>query len=203
MSEETNIVFDFGGVLLDWNPRHLYQKLFDGDDEAMERFLEEIDFYAWNHRQDMGRPFAEAVAELSAQYPHRAALIASFADRWDETLAGPIRQSVEILGALKQKGYPLYGLTNWAAETFYRIRHKHDFLDWFEAIVVSGDVGLAKPDPAIYHILLEQVGAPADQCLFIDDSRANVVTANQLGFMTIHYQTPGQLRGDLASRGLL
>jgi len=203
MSEKINIVFDFGGVLLDWNPRHLYRKLFDGDDEAMEDFLEEIDFYTWNHRQDLGRPFAEAVADLSAQYPHRAPLIAAFADRWEETLAGPIRQSVDILQALRQKGYPLYGLTNWAAETFYRIRHEHDFLDWFEAIVVSGDVGLAKPDLAIYQVLLEQIMAPAERCLFIDDSQANVVAADQLGFMTIHYQAPGQLHGELASRGLL
>lgn len=203
MKEEAIIVFDFGGVLLDWNPRHLYRKLFEGDDEAMEAFLEEIDFYAWNHQQDMGRPFAEGVADLSAQYPHRAPLIAAFADRWEETLAGPIRQTVDILATLKQKGYPLYGLTNWSAETFHRIRPEHDFLNWFEAIVVSGEVGLAKPDPAIYHVLLEQVKAPSERCLFIDDSLANVATARRLGFKTIHYQAPGQLHGELASRGLL
>jgi len=203
MSDRPIIVFDFGGVLLDWDPRHLYRKLFGGDEAAMELFLEEIDFYAWNHKQDMGRPFAEGVAELSAQHPHRAGLIAAYADRWEESLGGPIHESVAILQALKEKGHLLYGLTNWSAETFYRIRPEHEFLNWFEGIVVSGDVGLAKPDPAIYQILLRQAKAPAERCLFIDDSGANIAAARQLGFMTVHYQTPQQLSSDLASRGLL
>lgn len=202
MTDNPIIVFDFGGVLLDWNPRYLYRKLFD-DDEAMETFLAEVDFYAWNHRQDMGRPFSEGVAELSARYPHRASLIAAFADRWDESITGPIPGTVEILKTLKSQEYPLYGLTNWSAETFYRIRHKHEFLDWFEEIVVSGDVGLAKPDPAIYQILLQRAQAPAERCLFIDDSATNIAAADELGFMTIHFQSPEQLAGDLVQRGLL
>lgn len=202
MSEEPTIVFDFGGVLLDWNPRHLYRKLFD-DEVAMEAYLEEIDFYAWNHQQDMGRPFAEGVAELSEQYPHRAELIAAFADRWEESITGPIAETVKILEVLKRRKYPLYGLTNWSAETFYRIRTRYDFLDWFEDIVVSGDVGLAKPDPAIYEILLRRAGAPAERCLFIDDSPANIAAAQDLDFMTIHFQSPQQLRQALAQRDLL
>jgi 2-haloacid dehalogenase len=203
MSDKAIIVFDFGGVLLDWNPRHLYRKLFDGDDQAMEAFLQEVDFYAWNHQQDMGRSFAEGVADLSAKYPHRASLIAAFADRWEETLAGPIQETVEILETLKQQAYPLYGLTNWSAETFHRIRPEHDFMDWFEDIVVSGEVGLAKPDRAIYQVLLQRVEAPAERCLFIDDSAANIAAAHELGFRTIHYQSPPQLNGELAARGLL
>lgn len=203
MKDSHTIVFDFGGVLLDWNPRNLYRKLFDGDDAAMEAFLTEVDFYAWNHQQDMGRPFAEGVTDLSRKYPHRAELIAAFADRWEESITGPIEETVTILQALKVQGYPLYGLTNWSAETFYRIRPDYDFLDWFEDIVVSGDVGLAKPDPAIYGILLERAAAEAPRCLFIDDSPTNVQAAKELGFMTIHYQSPEQLAGELIARELL
>ncbi len=203
MRIEPIIVFDFGGVLLDWDPRHLYRELFAGDDEAMEAFLQEIDFYDWNHQQDMGRPFAEGVAELSRQYPHRADLIAAFADRWEESIAGPIHETVETLEALKEQAYPLYGLTNWSAETFSLIRPRYDFLNWFEDIVVSGEIGLAKPAPDIYQVLLRRAEAPAERCLFIDDSAANIATAQELGFMTIHYRTSQQLDMELSQRGLL
>jgi len=196
------IVFDFGGVLIDWNPRHLYRKLFPGESAAMERFLSEINFYEWNHEQDKGRPFSEGVAILSKQHPHYAALIAAFAERWEETLAGPIAETVDVLRQLKAQGYPLFGLTNWSAETFRRIRPKYDFLSWFDDIVVSGEVGLAKPDPAIYEILLEAANATADQCLFIDDSAANVRAAERMGFTAIRYESPGQLQRELSSYGL-
>ena len=197
------VVFDFGGVLLDWNPRHLYRKLFDGDEAAMESFLTEVGFSEWNHEQDKGRPFSEGIAVLSDQYPQHAALIAAFGERWEESIDGPITGSVEILEVLKQKDFPLFGLSNWSAETFHRIRPRYDFLYWFDGIVLSGEVGLAKPDPAIYRILLEQVDEPVDECLFIDDSEANVVAARELGFMTIHFASPQQLRMELSSRGLL
>jgi 2-haloacid dehalogenase len=203
MTDRPIIVFDFGGVLLDWNPRNVYRKLFGGDDEAMEAFLQEVDFYAWNHQQDIGRPFAEGVADLSGRFPHRAPLIAAFAERWEESICGPILGTVAILDALRAMRYSLYGLTNWSAETFPRIRPKHEFLNWFEDIVVSGEVGLAKPDPAIYHILLQRAGATADQCLFIDDSVANVAVAVELGFKAILFQTPQQLRDELTQRGVL
>jgi len=197
------VVFDFGGVLLDWDPRHLYRKLFNGDDAAMERFLTEVNFSEWNHEQDKGRPFAEGVAELSGQYPQHAALITAFGERWQESIAGPITGSVEILEALKQKDFPLFGLSNWSAETFQRIRPEHEFLNWFDDIVLSGEVGLAKPDPAIYRVLLEQVNDSADKCLFIDDSLANILAARELGFMTIHFESPQQLDMEISTRGLL
>lgn len=203
MKEQPTIIFDFGGVLLDWDPRNLYRPLFGGDEKAMEAFLEEIDFYAWNHQQDMGRSFAEGVAELSALYPHRAKLIAAYAEKWEESIGGPIPETVDILETLKGRDYPLYGLTNWSAETFYRIRPKYGFLDWFEDIIVSGDVGLAKPDPAIYQILLQRAEVSAGKCLFIDDSLPNVETAQDLGFMAIHFQSPNQLGEALEERGLL
>jgi 2-haloacid dehalogenase len=197
------IVFDFGGVLLDWNPRYLYRKLFDDDHEAVERFLDEIGFSEWNLKQDEGRPFAVAVAELSGRFPQHADLIKAFDERWEESMGGEIRPAVEILYALKRAGHSLYGLSNWSAETFRRIRHKHAFLDLFDAIVLSGEVKVAKPDRRIYALLLEKVNRPAEECLFIDDSEANVLAAARLGFKTIRFESPEQLEGELRRLGLL
>ncbi len=197
------IVFDFGGVLLDWNPRYLYRKLLDDDHEAVERFLNEVGFSEWNFRQDEGRPFAAAVAELSEQFPQHADLIRAYDERWEESIGGEIRPTVEILYALKRAGHSLYGLSNWSAETFRRIRHKHAFLDLFEAIVISGEVKVAKPDPRIYALLLDLVNRPAEECLFIDDSEANVAAASRLGFRTIRFVSPEQLAGELRRLGLL
>jgi 2-haloacid dehalogenase len=197
------VIFDFGGVLLDWDPRHLYRKLFDGDEASMERFLAEVGFSEWNHEQDKGRPFAVGIAELSGQFPQHAALISAFGERWEESIAGPIGGSVEILHQLKEKNTRLYGLSNWSVETFYRIRPEHDFLSWFDGIVLSGEVGYAKPDPAIYRILLQEVNEPAHMCMFIDDSEANIVAAAEMGFMAIHFDSPQQLRTELSARGVL
>ena len=197
------IVFDFGGVLLDWDPRYLYHKLFENDAEATERFLNEIGFVEWNLEQDRGRPFAVAVAELTARFPHYADFIKAYDERWEESLGGPIQATVNLLGALKRAGYALYGLSNWSAETFRRIRHRHAFLDWFDDIVLSGEVGITKPDPRIYDILLARIKRPAAECLFIDDSEANVAVAEQLGFETIRFTSPEQLQGELIRRGLL
>ena len=197
------VIFDFGGVLIDWDPRYLYRKLLNGDDAAIEEFLDEINFYEWNFQQDKGRSFAEGTAELSEQYPHYAELIAAYGERWEESIAGPIPESVQILHQLKEKRYPLFGLSNWSAETFYRIRPNLDFMNWFDGIVLSGEVGLAKPDPAIYRVLLDQVNDSPGNCLFIDDSEVNVAAAKELGFTSIHFKSPGQLRSELALRGLL
>jgi 2-haloacid dehalogenase len=207
MSDLTNplpaIVFDFGGVLIDWDPRHLYRQLFEGDADAMERFLVEIGFVEWNLQQDGGRPFAVAIAELTERFPHHADLIRAFDVRWVETVDGPIQPTVEILEELKEAGYPLYALSNWSAETFRRIRHQHAFLEWFDTIVLSGDVGYIKPDPRIYQALLTKIGRKADECLFIDDLEANIVAARQLGLRTILYESPNQLADELSRLGLL
>lgn len=197
------IVFDFGGVLIDWNPRYLYQKLFTDDAEAMERFLDEIGFVEWNLEQDRGRPFAVAVKELSERFPHHADFIRAYDERWEESIGGAIEPTIALLGALKQAGYPLYGLSNWAAETFRRIRHRFPFMDWFDDIVLSGDVKIIKPDRRIYAVLLERIGRPAAECLFIDDSEANIAVAEELGFETILFKSPEQLKDELTARGLL
>ncbi|MGE5599583.1 MAG: HAD family hydrolase [Bacteroidota bacterium] len=203
-SEKTTaIVFDFGGVLMDWNPRYLFRKFFGDDRDAMERFLLEIGFAEWNSRLDKGLPFAEGVAELSGRFPAYRHLIEAFDRRWEETLAGPIHPTVEILARLKDSGYPLYGLSNWSVDKFAAVRRKYEFFAWFERIVLSGEVGLAKPDPGIFAVFLDRIGRRADECLFIDDSARNIAAAKGLGFRTIHYQSPAQLRGEMARMGLI
>ncbi len=199
----TAIVFDFGGVLLDWDPRYLYRKLFDGDPAAMERFLSEIDFFAWNLQQDAGRPFSVAVAELSQRFPQYAGLIAVYPRRYPESLSGPIQGSVELLTQLKQAGYPLFGLSNWSTETFRLVRDKYAFMSWFRLILLSGEVKLLKPDPRIYTAFLDRIHRTAKECLLIDDSKVSIAAAQQMGFMTILFESPSQLESELYQRGLL
>jgi 2-haloacid dehalogenase len=197
------IIFDFGGVLLDWNPRYLYRKLFPNDEQGMERFLAEIDFIEWNHLQDAGRPFSVAVAELCARHPQYCDLIRAYDERFLESLNGAIPGTVDILRRLWMEDFSLFGFSNWPAEKFYLVRPRYEFLSWFQSIVISGEVGIAKPDPRIFQILLVQVDRPAGECLLIDDSPANIVTAQALGFQTIHFHTPPLLAGELSRRGLL
>jgi 2-haloacid dehalogenase len=205
------IVFDFGGVLMDWNPHYLYRKFFGDSPEKIDHFLQEINFNDWNRRLDQGCPFSEGIAELVRKFPVYQELIQAYDERWEETLAGPIQPSVDILRELKEQanmqereeGFSLYALTNWSAEKFTAIRHRYEFFDWFEVIVVSGEEQLLKPDPQIYQVLLQKSGREASECLFIDDSLANVTAAKEIGFDVIHFQSPNQLRMELSQRGLL
>ncbi|HET7505692.1 MAG TPA: HAD family phosphatase [Kofleriaceae bacterium] len=197
------VIFDLGGVLVDWNPRHLYRKLFVDDPAGMERFLAEVCTTEWNARQDAGRPWAEAVAELVAQHPAQAELIRAFHERWIETLAGPIDDSVAILGELRAAGHRLYGLTNWSHETFPLARARFEFFGWFDGIVVSGQERMIKPDRRIYLRLFERYGVDPRRAVFIDDNLVNVEAAIALGVHGIHFRSPAQLRGALAGQGLL
>jgi 2-haloacid dehalogenase len=197
------IVFDFGGVLLDWNPRNLYRRFFPDDPTGMEQFLEEIDFMEWNACQDKGRPFSEGIAVLSARYPQHCHLIQAFHENWEETVTGEIPGAVEILSRLKRKGYLLYGLSNWSAETFPVMRNQFAFFDLFDDMVISGYVNLIKPDPAIFELLLRRIGRPASECLLIDDSDKNISAANQLGFATIHFRSAAQLATELEHLSIL
>ena len=196
------VVFDLGGVLIDWNPRYLYRQLFD-DEAAMERFLAEVCHSAWNEEQDRGRTFADAVEEAAALYPEQRALIEAYHQRWDEMLAGPIAGTVSILAELKEAGCELHALTNWSAEKFPIARERYTFLDWFATILVSGEARLIKPDPRIFQLLLERVGRAADACVYIDDNARNVEAAAALGFEAIHFGSPEQLRDELVGLGLL
>jgi 2-haloacid dehalogenase len=197
------IVFDFGGVLMDWDPRYMYDRLPGYDRQAIDRFLQEVDFFTWNLEHDRGRPFAESTAELIARFPQYRDLIRAYDERYLESLRDPVEPVVKLLGALKNAGYPLYGLSNWPAEKFALVRPMHPFFECFEDIVISGEVKLVKPDKAIFEVLLERVGRPAAECLLIDDSERNIQVAREMGFQTIHFQLPGQLEAELRSRGIL
>lgn len=202
MSSEFAIIFDFGGVLLDWDPRYLYRKLFEGDEQAMERFLKEVDFYAWNARQDAGRPFGEGIAAGCAEHPQYCDLLRQYRERWVESISGTIDGTVQILNLLKMSGYRLVGLSNWSAETFPLMRERHEFIKWFEFILLSGEVGVNKPDRRIFESLLERLGIPASNCLLIDDSVKNIAAAQSLGFQTIHFSSPEQLSLELVEKGI-
>ena len=191
------IVFDFGNVLVDWDPRYLYRKLLDGD-QTIEQFLGEIDFFEWNLQHDAGRPFDESIAEMCARFPQYCDLIRAYDLRYEESISGPIWPTVEVLRTLKDAGYPLYALSNWPADKFDLVRPKYEFFSWFDDIVVSGKVRIAKPDPRIFELLLRRIGRPAGECLFIDDSPKNIAVAQQLGFRTIRYFSTGQLKQELA-----
>jgi 2-haloacid dehalogenase len=197
------IIFDYGNVLLDWNPRYVYRRYFPDDPERMENFLREINFMEWNAHQDMGRPFEEGVAILSEQFPQYADLIRAFHEHWTDSVGEALAGTVEILKQLKQSGYSLYGFSNWSAETFPHARAKHNFFDLFDDMVISGAVGFVKPEPEIYQIMLEKIGRPAPECLFIDDSLPNIQQANKIGFATIHFQSPAQLKEELTKLQLI
>jgi len=197
------IVFDFGGVLVQWDPRNLYRKIFNGDTHAMETFLQESKFMEWNLYQDAGRPFSEAVDEFCSRMPQYCELIRMYDQRYEESITGPIWPTVEILRALKEAHYPLYGLSNWPSEKWRLVRPKYDFFGLFDDILISGDVKLAKPDPRIFSLFLDQVGRSAKECLYIDDSPHNIQVSAQMGFQTIHFQSAEQLRSELQLRGIL
>jgi len=197
------VLFDLGAVLIDWNPRYLYRPLFNGDDQEMERFLAKIVPPEWNHQIDAGKPFSEAVAERIRDHPQHAQLIALWKDSWTRMLREPIAESVAILGELRQRGHRLYALTNWSAETFPVARAKFGFLDWFEDIVVSGEVKLAKPDPRIFALTIERCRLDPARTVFIDDSPRNVEAGRNAGLHALHFTGPQQLRTELVQLGLL
>jgi len=197
------VVFDIGGVLLNWNPRHLYRKLFPGDERAMEEFLATVCTVEWNERQDAGRTFAEAHAELLPLHADKSHLIEAFGKRFDEMIAGPIEGTVGILADLKRANVPRYALTNWSAETFPPAQARYEFLSWFDGIVVSGEEGVIKPDPRIFRILLERYDIAPEESVFIDDNPGNAAAAQALGIHGIHFRSSELLRRELETLGFL
>jgi 2-haloacid dehalogenase len=197
------IIFDLGGVLIDWDPYRLYCDKLGLDRQVVDRFMQEVDFPGWNKEQDRGRPFAEATAELSNLHPEYRELIYAYDEHYPASLGGSIQPVVDIVGKLKSAGYTLYVLSNWSAEKFKMVRSQYPFFEWFDGIVISGEVGLIKPDQAIFELLLERIGRPADECLFIDDHSPNISVAGRLGFQTIQFQSAQQLEAELQQRGIL
>jgi 2-haloacid dehalogenase len=196
------VTFDIGGVLVDWNPRHLYRKLFGPDEAAMESFLAQICTPEWNTRLDAGRPFSEAVEELVAVYPDKADLITAYQVRWPEMLGSSFDGTLAIVRELRAAGYPTYALSNWARETFDSTRHKFAFLDEMDGILISGDVHLAKPDPAIFREFLRKFALDPAATVYIDDWDRNVAAAASMGMAAIHFTDSDRLRRDLRALGL-
>jgi 2-haloacid dehalogenase len=196
------VVFDLGGVLIDWDPRYLYRKLL-ADEAAVEEFLATVATPEWNAELDRGRPFAEGVAELAERHPAHAAAIAAYHERWPEMLGGDLPGTVELLAELRAAGVPLYALTNWSAETFAATRQRFEFLGWFDGLVVSGEEGMVKPDPRLFRVLLDRFGLAPEVIFYVDDSPANVAAARRLGIDAVQFTDPGRLRRDLVERGLL
>ena len=203
MTERSIAVFDLGGVLVDWDPRHLYRKLFDGQAEAMEEFLATVCTQSWNEQQDAGRPFADASASLKLVHPDKAQLIDAWFQRYDEMLAGPIPGMVEIIANLSSRGVPLYALSNWSAETFPVALKRFEFLSWFRGIMLSGEVKLIKPDPRIFKLFMETFAIDPASTVYIDDRTLNVEAAMAFGMHGIVFTNAASLRNDLISLGLI
>ena len=197
------VVFDLGGVLIDWDPRHLYRKLFAGDEAAMEHFLATVCTHEWNRCQDAGRSFSEGAQLLKTEHPDKAELIDAYGNRFDEMIAGPIAGSVEILAELRDRGTALFALTNWSAETFSAALERFTFLRWFRGILVSGEVELIKPDPRIFALLTEQFAIEPQCAVYIDDVETNIAAARLFGIHAIHFTKPAILREELVALGLL
>ncbi|MBT1701211.1 HAD family phosphatase [Fulvivirgaceae bacterium PWU4] len=197
------VIFDLGGVLIDWNPRYLYRKILK-DEEQVNWFLQNICTSEWNDEQDAGRSFEEATRELIRKHPGWEEAITAWYGRWQETISGPIQETVEILEAIKKSnGYRLYALTNWSAETFPWALDNFKFLHWFEGIVVSGVEKTRKPFPEFYQILFDRYKIDPSKAIFIDDNIKNIEGARKIGLPAIQFQNPQQLRAHLTQIGLL
>ena len=200
--EIDTVIFDLGGVLIDWSPYHLYRKFFDSDEE-ISRFLEEIDLFNWLRGVDADLGFQRGVEELSARLPHHAELIEAYWHRWSETLNGSLDDSLAIVSELKVRDIPLYVISNWASETWHHATERFEFLDWFDGVVVSGLEGVAKPEPRLFHLTCARYDLRPERCVFIDDMANNVESAAALGFHAIQFNNAPALRAQLTGLGLL
>ena len=195
-------LFDLGGVFFDWNPRYFYNSIFDTTKE-MEFFLENICNDDWNKKHDEGQPFEEGITKLSKIYPQYANLIQDWFGRWEEMLGDPLEETVKILAELKNLGIPLYILSNWSAETFPKAEAIFDFLNWFDGKIISGEVGIIKPNPEIFYALTKKFNLNPENSVFIDDKLINIKAAKLIGFHGIHFKNPELLRNDLKKMSLI
>ncbi|MBX2926710.1 MAG: HAD family phosphatase [Saprospiraceae bacterium] len=196
------VVFDLGGVLIDWNPEYLYRKIFREEAE-MRHFLSEVCTPHWNAEQDAGRLLEEATQLLVGQFPAYEVEIRAYYERWTEMLGGALTETVQILEQLHRQGsHRLLALTNWSHETFPYAYSNFRFLHLFEGILVSGEEKLKKPDPVIYRLLIERYGIEPARALFIDDNAENVESARNVGLQAVQFTSAGQLREELKSAGI-
>jgi 2-haloacid dehalogenase len=197
------IIFDLGGVLIDWNPDYVFDKMFN-DPKRKKHFYENICTPDWNEKQDAGRSLQEATEELLEKHPDWKEYIEAYYGRWEEMLGGPIHDTVEIFRQLKHTGHlKLYALTNWSAETFPVALDKYDFLHWFDGRLVSGEEKTRKPFPEFYELMLKRFQLKREETLFIDDNERNVKAAESMGIRSIRFEDPEQLRKELTKMNLL
>jgi 2-haloacid dehalogenase len=202
MKQINTIVFDLGGVLVDWNPDYVYRNIFKTEEE-MRWFYQNICTPDWNEEQDGGRSLEEATEYLVKKFPEHETNIRIYYDRWEEMLGGPIHDTVEILSLLKSNtNIRLYALTNWSAETFPVALSRYDFLHWFDGRIVSGEEKTRKPFTEIYQLLIDRFKINPSQAIYTDDNARNLVPAKELGFHTIHFQSPQQFKSELEKVGV-
>jgi len=197
------VVFDLGGVLVDWNPRYLLRKVMPGREAEMEAILADVLNHEWNLARDTGDSWPDAIAELKVRYPRWADIFDIYDQRWSETLAGSHEDTVAILRELKDNQVPLLALSNWSAEKFHHAEERYEWLAWFEGVVVSGRVGLVKPERPIFDHLLQTYGRRAEDVLFIDDHEPNVIAARSYGIRGHHFRDAVTLRKELTEAGFL
>lgn len=201
--EVKNLIFDLGGVLVDWNPEYVYLSVFEGDRKKMQTFFDEVCTFDWNENQDAGYSLAQATADRIALFPEQEELIKMYYGRWEEMLGGPIEDTVALLKKLvDHPKYRVVALTNWSAETFPIALKRFEFLHWFEGIVVSGTEKTRKPFPEIYQTTLSRYNLKAEESLFIDDNTRNIAAAQAFKIQTIHFLNPDQLATDLQTKGI-
>lgn len=197
MNTFDTIIFDLGGVLIDWNPDYVFHQIFN-DEEKMRQFYKEVCTPEWNEEQDAGRSLDEASAELVMKFPHEEDNIRAYYGRWEEMLRGPIQGTVDILKELKDAGnYRLYALTNWSHETFPIALKKFDFLQWFDGRLVSGEEKMRKPFADIYELLIKRFNIDPRRAIYIDDNDRNLTAPEAMGIHTIRFESPHQLKEDL------
>jgi len=200
-NQKQTIIFDLGGVLIDWNPRYLYNQIFS-DEEELEFFLRAVCSPEWNAQMDGEKSFSDGIEELIPLHPEYTDQIRAYFSRWEEMIAGIFSDTVQILSELKDAEYPLAALSNWSSETFPIVNARYEFLDWFEPLILSGHVGLVKPDHQIFNLLLCSVDRDSKDCIYIDDMEVNIKAASEVGFSTILFSSSEQLRRDLKSLGV-
>lgn len=199
----TTIIFDLGGVLIDWSPEYVYLKEFRGDRKKMDWFLEHICAWTWNVNQDAGYPIEKATQERISLFPEYKELIEMYYGRWEEMLGFAHEETVAILKKLVDNpNYRVLALTNWSGETWPKAIAKFPWLQWFEGILVSGDEGMRKPFAEIYELMLSRYSIPADEAVFIDDSKANIVGCEAVGIKGIHFTDAQTLEVKLCELGV-
>lgn len=204
MAEITTIIFDLGGVLIDWNPNYVFDEDYFETPEKRKYFFDNICTSDWNEEQDAGRSIVEATQELIGKFPDWEKPIRDFYGRWTEMLKAPIAETVEIFRALKASGkYKIYALTNWQAGLFDIALVRYDFLHWFDGRVVSGEEKTRKPFAVFYNRLLDRYHVSAGEAIFIDDNARNIKAAEELGIKSVHFLSPAQLKEELTKAGLL